>query len=448
MKHFKNNLFALVFLMAASCTGNSSNGSGTDSTAVADSGKIASNDALAVSRPEISAPDVTLKVPEGFSTTIFASGLGKARHVAVAPGGDVYVKIDGMVNGKTIVLLKDKNNDGVADEQSVFGDFKGTGMAIKNGYIYASSDKEVYRFKLNDDGTVSDPGNPEKIVTGLIARNEHEAKSIALDDDGNLFVNIGAFSNSCQVEDRKTGSLGMKPCPVLDSAGGIWEFKADKPNQTYGDGIHYASGIRNAMGIDWNSATHTLFVTQHGRDQLSSIFPKMFTAKQNAELPAECLYELHKGDDAGWPYIYYDEFQKKKILAPEYGGDGKKTGGEKAIDPVVAFPGHLAPNDLLFYTGDQFPARYKNGAFIAFHGSWNRAPEPQAGFFVAFVPFLNGKPSGKWEIFANGFAGTPEQVASGSAVHRPCGLAQAPDGALYVTDDEKGTIWKITYKTK
>ena len=221
MKHFKNNLFALVFLLAASCTGNSSNSSGTDSTAVTDSGKIASSDTLAVSKPEISAPDVTLKVPEGFSTTIFASGLGKARHIAVAPGGDVYVKINGMVNGKTIVLLKDKNNDGVADEQSVFGDFKGTGMAIKNGYVYASSDKEVYRFKLNDNGTVSDPGNPEKIVTGLIARNEHEAKSIALDDDGNLFVNIGAFSNSCQVEDRKTGSLGMKPCPVLDSAAGI-----------------------------------------------------------------------------------------------------------------------------------------------------------------------------------------------------------------------------------
>jgi glucose/arabinose dehydrogenase len=234
----------------------------------------------------------------------------------------------------------------------------------------------------------------------------------------------------------------------LDSAGGIWVFKADKPNQTYADGQRYATGIRNAMGIDWNEATHTLFVTQHGRDQLHSIFPKMFTDKQSAELPAECLYELHQGSDAGWPYIYYDQFQKKKILAPEYGGDGKKTGAPNAIDPVVAFPAHLAPNDLLFYTGSQFPEKYRNGAFIAFHGSWNRAPEPQEGFYVAFVPFSNGKPSGKWEIFANGFGGTAEQVASGKTVHRPCGLAQGPDGSLYVTDDSKGTIWKISYKAK
>jgi glucose/arabinose dehydrogenase len=448
MKYVVNSLASLVIMFLASCSGNSSGTSGADSTATDSSKSTAAADSLTVTKPQIDSADVHLKLPDGFANTIFASGLGKARHIAVAPGGAVYVKVNGMIKGKTIVLLQDKNGDGVADEQSQFGDFKGTGMAIGNGYVYASSDEEIYRFKLNSDGTVQNPNNPEKIVTGLIARNEHEAKSIALDDNNNLFVNIGAFSNSCQIEDRKTGSMGMKPCPVLDSAAGIWEFKADKPNQTYGDGIHYASGIRNAMGIDWNTATHTLFVTQHGRDQLNSIFPKLYTAKQNAVLPAECLYELHKGDDCGWPYIYYDQLKNKKILAPEYGGDGVKTGGEKAIDPVVAFPGHLAPDDLLFYTGSQFPEKYKNGAFIAFHGSWNRAPEPQAGFFVVFVPFKDGKPSGKWEVFADGFAGTPEQVASGSAVHRPCGLAQAPDGSLYVTDDDKGTIWKITYKSK
>jgi glucose/arabinose dehydrogenase len=440
MKHIANKCLCLVLLMAASCQGGTSRNTGGDTTAAA------VQDTLAVSKPELPAPDVTVTVPAGFSTTIFAGGLGKARHIAVAPNGNVYVKLDSKKSGKTIALLKDTNGDGVADGEAEFGDFKGTGIAIKNGYLYATSNEEVYRYKLNADGTVSNPNNPEKIVTGLIARGEHEAKPIALDDDGNLYVTIGAFSNSCQIADRQTGSMGMKPCPVLDSAGGIWKFSANKQDQTYKDGVRYATGIRNAMGIDWNNATHTLFVTQHGRDQLHSIFPKLFTDKQNAELPAECLYELHQGDDAGWPYIYYDQIQKRKILAPEYGGDGKKTGGEKAIDPIVAFPGHLAPNDLLFYTGSQFPEKYKNGAFIAFHGSWNRAPEPQAGFFVAFVPFSNGKPSGNWEIFANGFAGTPEQVASGKSIHRPCGLAQGPDGSLYVTDDEKGTVWKITYK--
>ncbi len=285
---------------------------------------------------------------------------------------------------------------------------------------------DVYRFKLNADGTVANPDQPEKIITGLIARGEHEAKAFTLDNNGNIYVNIGAYSNSCQIEDRKIGSMGKKPCPILDSAAGIWQFKADKLNQTYADGTRYATGLRNVVGLDWNTSTNTLFVMQHGRDQLHSIFPAMFTDKDNAELPAECMYELHKGSNAGWPYIYYDQIQGKKILAPEYGGDGKKTGGEDAINPVYAFPAHLAPNGLLFYTGHQFPEKYRNGAFIAFHGSWNRAPEPQEGFYVAFVPFRNGKPSGKWEIFADGFSGGPKNTASGGALHRPCGLAKGP----------------------
>lgn len=391
-------------------------------------------------------PDVSLTLPAGFSASIFADGLGKARHITVTSTGYVYVKLASNKNGNTIVRLKDKNADGLSDEEIDFGTFKGTGIKEKNGYLYASSDVEVFRYKLNPDGTVANPGQPEKIITGLISRGEHEAKAITLDNNGNIYVNIGAYSNSCQIEDRKVGSMGMKPCKILDSAGGIWQFRADKLNQTYANGIRYATGLRNVVGLDWNNSTNTLFVMQHGRDQLHTIFPAMYTDKQNADLPAECMYELHKGVNAGWPYIYYDPFQHKKILAPEYGGDGKKSGGDDAIDPVLAFPAHMAPNGLLFYTGGQFPKKYTNGAFIAFHGSWNRAPEPQEGFYIAFVPFANGKPSGKWEIFADGFSGGPKNTASGGALHRPCGLAQGPDGSIYVTDDVKGTVWRITYK--
>ncbi len=433
MKQIHSNLFYVFLLVASACHG--SNGIGPVSS---DTGKV-----MTLSLPK---PDVSLTLPAGFSATVFADGLGRARHIAVTPSGYVYVKLASNKKGSTIVRLRDTNGDGVADQEMDFGKFTGTGMVVKNGYLYASSDEEVYRFKLNDDGTVANPAQPEKIITGLISRGEHEAKAIALDNDGNIYVNIGAYSNSCQLVDRQTGSMGMKPCPILDSAAGIWQFRADKSNQTYADGTRYATGLRNVVGLDWNTATNTLFVMMHGRDQLHSIFPQLYTDKDNAELPAECMYELHRGSNAGWPYIYYDQNQGKKILAPEYGGDGKKTGGEDAIDPVVAFPGHLAPNGLLFYTGNQFPEKYKNGAFIAFHGSWNRAPEPQEGFFVAFVPFSNGKPSGKWEIFANGFSGGADKTASGRALHRPCGLAQGPDGALYITDDNKGTIWRITYK--
>jgi glucose/arabinose dehydrogenase len=432
MKPINRKFFYILVLAATACHGsNYSNSNGSDSSIIK------------LTPPK---PDVALTLPAGFSSTVFADGLGKARHISVTSSGYVYVKLNSAKKGKTIVRLQDTNGDGVADQEVDFGSFKGTGIGIKNGFLYASSDVDVYRFKLNDDGTVANPAQPEKIISGLIARDEHEAKAFALDNDGNIYVNIGAFSNSCQVSDRQTGSLGRKPCPVLDSAAGIWRFKADKPNQTYADGTRYATGLRNVVGIDWNTTSNSLFVIQHGRDQLHSIFPNMFTDKQNADLPAECMYELHPGSDAGWPYIYYDGIQAKKILAPEYGGDGNKTAGDSAINPVVAFPAHMAPNGLLFYTGNQFPEKYRNGAFVAFHGSWNRAPEPQEGFYVAFVPFSNGKPSGNWEIFANGFSGSAANTASGSAVHRPCGLAQGPDGSLYVTDDNKGTIWRITYK--
>lgn len=387
-----------------------------------------------------------LKLPAGFSAVTVVDSLGKTRHIAVAPNGVVFVKLNKLKNGKGIYRLQDVNGDGKADKITGFGNFPGTGMAISDGYLYATTDEDVYRFKLDGEANVVNPDQPEKIVTGLLARNEHEAKTIALDGKGDLFVNIGAFSNSCQVQDRVKGSMGRTPCPVLDSAGGIWLFKADKLNQTYGDGSRYATGLRNCVALDWNTATNSLFVMQHGRDQLHDLFPDTWDSKQSAELPAECMYELHKGSNCGWPFIYYDPFQHKKILAPEYGGDGKKTGGEDAQDPVVAFPAHMAPNGLLFYRGSQFPEKYRNGAFIAFHGSWNRAPEPQKGYFVVFQPFKDGKPSGDWEVFADNFSGGPEKAASGRVDYRPCGLSQGPDGSLYVTDDLRGTIWKISYK--
>ncbi|HVX26553.1 MAG TPA: PQQ-dependent sugar dehydrogenase [Parafilimonas sp.] len=388
-----------------------------------------------------------LKLPSGFSATIVADGLGAARHLAVTPTGDIFVKLEKLKDGKGIYWLHDSNNDGKMDKMLGFGDYVGTGMYIKDHYLYASSNTEVYRYKFGDDYTVDTTG--EKIITGLLDRGEHNSKSIMLDNDGNIYVNVGAYSNACQEQDREKGSKGIMPCPILDSAGGIWQFKDDKQNQTYGDGVHYAKGLRNVVGLDWNTQTNSLFVMQHGRDQLYDNWPEYFTAKQSAELPAECMYELHKGSNGGWPYIYYDQLQHKKMLNPEYGGDGKKVVDADSIqDPVIAFPGHMAPDGLLFYTGNMFPEKYKNGAFIAFHGSWNRAPEPQKGYFIAFVPFKDGKPSGNWEIFADGFSGGAAFMQPGRAKHRPCGLAQGPDGALYVTDDSKGTIYKITYAGK
>ncbi|MDB5118806.1 MAG: c-type cytochrome [Sphingobacteriales bacterium] len=384
-----------------------------------------------------------LKIPEGFNANILIDNLGQTRHLLITPQNDIYVRLAKLHDGKGTIVLHESNGKAVI--KSTFGNFTGTGVYMRNGYLYTSSNTEIYRYKLDEQNEVINPEAPEVVVKGLVDRWQHNTKSIMMDNEGNLFIPVGAPSNSCQINDRVVGSLGMAGCPLLDSAGGVWQFKADKLNQTYSDGVRYATGLRNVVAVDWNTQTNQLYVMQHGRDQLNNMFPQYYTFKQSAELPAECMYALKKGDNAGWPYIYYDGFQKKKMLAPEYGGDGKKEGAAEFLEPTASYPAHMAPNGLLFYTGNQFPAKYKNGAFIAFHGSWNRSPEPQAGYFVVFQPFKDGKPAGDWEVFADGFSGSPEKTASGRADRRPCGLAQSADGSLYISDDVKGAIFKITY---
>ncbi|MCZ2459669.1 MAG: PQQ-dependent sugar dehydrogenase [Chitinophagales bacterium] len=392
------------------------------------------------------AADFQLKLPKGFKAITVVKKLGVNRHLAVNSNGDIYVKLERLKDGKGIYVLRKVN--GKYEVVKSFGNYGGTGIAIKNGYLYATSNSEVYRYKLNANDEVTDPDHPEKIVTGLVDKGEHNAKSITLDNEGNIFVNVGAPSNSCQLLDRTKGSPAQDPCPILEEAGGVWEFRDNKPDQSYNNGIHYCTGTRNLVALDWNNSVNRLFAVQHGRDQLSTLFPDQYTDEQSASLPGEEFLEIKKGSDFGWPYCYYDGIQKKKVLGPEYGGDGKKAGRCADKDqPLMAFPAHWAPNALLFYTGKMFPEKYHNGAFIAFHGSWNRAPEPQAGFKVIFVPFKNGKPTGQYEVFADGFTGTTGEIKGPSqAMYRPCGLAQGPDGAIYVSDDSKGRIWKIVYE--
>lgn len=396
---------------------------------------------LPVLEPKLPVEAKDIKLPVGFSAKILATDLGPTRHIAVSKGGDLYVKLSKLKDGKGIYLLRDINQDGVIDEQKLFGNYPGTGVAIHGGYLYSSSNKGVYRYKLNEKEEVVDLDNPELLVDGLTDHGRDNAKPLTLDNQGNMYVTIGSYSDNCR--EAGTGK-GMSPCTVLDSAGGIWKFSASKKGQTFKDGVRYATGVKNAVSIDWDFKTNALYATGHGRGKFDDFYPQYYTPKQSAELPAETMFRLKEGDNAGWPYIYYDHFQHKNILAPEYGGDGKKTGDSKFVAPVVAFPAHLGPNDMLFYTGNSFPARYKNGAFIAFH---SQSAELKKGYLVAFVPFVNGKP-GKWEIFADNFAGVDLAAPTGPIEHRPCGLAQGPAGELYVTDDLNGTIFRIDYKKK
>lgn len=422
-----NKVFFLLIVHSAmvlvACAGNASSGMNTDSS-----------------------QQVQLALPKGFTATVVAQKLGRARHIAVHKNGDIYVKLERLRDGKGILRLRDTNGDGVMDDVFAFGDYPGTGIAISNGYVYASSNSAVYRYRLTAKEEVENPDQPEVIVKDLVDKRQHASKSIALDGKGSIYVNIGAPSNACQEQDRTAGSPGQMPCPILETAGGIWQFRVDRLNQTYADGVRYATGLRNVVGLDWNTSMQELYVTQHGRDQLNQLHPPQFTAEENAELPAEEFFMTKKGFDGGWPYCYYDPFQKKKILSPEYGGDGKKEGLCTSKEaPLYAFPAHWAPNALLFYQGNKFGSKYEGGAFIAFHGSWNRAPMKQGGYNVVFLPMKNGKPSGDYEIFADNFAGGEELLTPAKAKHRPCGLAMGNDGALYISDDQAGTIWKITY---
>ncbi len=387
-----------------------------------------------------------ITLPEGFSALVVAEETGRGRHIVVNSNGDIYVSLRQQDENKGIACLRDTTGDGKADIINYTGEHTGTGIQLHKGYLYFGADTAIVRYQMKEGELL--PGNTwELIANGFPQERQHEAKPMEFDGKGNMYVNVGAPANACMEQMRTKGSPGMDPCPLLEYSGGTWRFKDDVLNQDQmSDGVRYATGIRNGMANCWNTTVNELYIVQHGRDQLSQFYPDMFDDKDNAELPAEEFFLVTEGSDFGWPYCYYDQFQNKKVLAPEYGGDGIiQERCENKMDPIVAFPGHIAPNDLLFYTGDMFPEKYKNGAFIAFHGSWNRAPEPQKGFFVAFVPFEGAYPSGDWEIFADDFAGTDTIESTRDAKYRPCGLAQGPDGSLYVVDSIKGKIWRIIY---
>lgn len=398
----------------------------------------------------VSDPDnAGLKLPEGFSALIYADSIGHARHIDINSNGDVYVSLSRVKEGGGMVCLRDENSDGRADVIKYHGIYDGTGMKIHNGYVYFGADTLIVRYQLKQ-GELVPAETPEIIAAGFSAQNQHETKPMTFDQEGNMYVTVGAPANACQEQDRTKGSLGIDPCPLLELHGGIWRFKADVLNQDQAkDGYRYASGIRNAVAINWNNAENKLYAVQHGRDQLSQFFPELYSEEQNSQIPAEEFLLVEDGSNFGWPYCYYDLAQHKKVLGPEYGGDGFKVERcASADDPIMAFPAHAAPNDLLFYTGSMFPEKYKNGAFVAFHGSWNRAPQPQEGYYVVFVPFKGSIPSGGWEVFASGFAEVDVIKSPRDAKHRPCGLAQAPDGSLFVSDDVNGRIYRIIYQPK
>jgi glucose/arabinose dehydrogenase len=384
-----------------------------------------------------------LALPEGFSATVVQEGQGAGRHLAVAANGDIY-----LASRDGLLAMRDKDGDGKADETMKFGDVQGTEVRLFKNWLYVSDNVGVYRYRLKK-GELAPAGARQVVVDGFPMERQHADKTFALDPKGTLYVNVGAPSNSCQEKDRQEGSLGLNPCPILEKYGGVWVFPRNKFNQKATDGRRFATGMRNAVAIEWNGPQNALYAVIHGRDSIDTLFPALYNAEDNATRQAEEFHKITDGGNYGWPYTFFDTKLGTRVLAPEYGGDGKKQPeAGKYPDPLVGYPAHWAPNDLLFYSGKNFPAKYQGGAFIAFHGSWNRAPEPQAGYKVVFQPMKDGKPSGSYEVFADGFAGEMADNNPRNARYRPVGLAVGPDGSLYVSDSQKGRVWRIRYGGK
>jgi len=387
-------------------------------------------------------------LPAGFCAFLVASDILGARHLVISENGDIFVSrmnkrgSDPQPGGVTV--LRDTDGDFRADSTEHWGVTGGNDILLAPGYVYHAPNDAVLRYPIAP-GSMMPSGPPDSIVVGLPDSLNHSAKSIALGQDGAMYVAIGAHGNACMVDNGTPGSPGIDPCPILENRGGIWKFDANRTGQRQSDGTRFATGLRNVMALRIHPVTDALYAAMHGRDQLHDLWPDLYTIDESVENPAEEFIRITEGSNFGWPYCYHDTRGNRKVLAPEYGGRGSEVGRCATMDKaIIGFPAHWAPNDLEFYTGRQFPSLFHGGAFLAFHGSWNRAPRQQDGFRVVFISANGHEPVAEWSVFADGFRKEGLMASRQSA--RPVGVAMGPDGSLYVADSMRGRIWRIVYK--
>ncbi len=395
--------------------------------------------------------------PVGFCASVFAENIRFGRHITVTEDGRVFVirqrPGDDPSRPTSVLALYDSNRDeAISDhERREFGSVYGSDIKWRTPHLYVSSPIRVVRYKLNDRDLVPS-GEPETVIQDFPQSYgmEHTSRPFTFDPEGQIYLHVGTPSNSCQEENRVLGSPGISPCPSLENWGGVWRFPANALGLRFPtDGAKVVSGMRHTLGMIWNRQAGVVNFVQQGRDELHDLFPDAYTQDEGAALPSEELLEATPGANFGWPYCYFDPAQNRRVLAPEYGGDGKEAadcGGYSR--PLAVFPAHTSPSDMLWYTGTMFPERFTKGVFVSFAGGWGRRPFDQLGYNIAFVPYADGRPTGTWEVFADGFARKAPIRLPTDAEGRPSGLGQMPDGSLLVLDSRKGVVWRIRYSRR
>ena len=412
---------------------------------------------LAVAFAASEEPD-GLTLPPGFHATVVAEGLGAIRHLAVRGNGAVYLstpKNPAGQGGGIIALHLDASHH--ADQTEHFGSIDGgTGIRFHNDRLYASTPTGVYRFTFRGNELVPS-SQPEPIVDGMPGSHpgfNRVNRPIAFGAKGDLFVALDASGNLCTEQtlpppgqpQPATGAslVGAKPCPDLGTRAGVWRFDANKTGQKFpADGEQWATGIRDIDSLDWSPADGHLYGIMHGRDNTHRFWPDLVSAEADDHIADE-MHRITKVTDFGWPYTYFDGARNARLISPEYGGDGQRLApAGKYSTPVLTFHSRrAAPVDLLFYSGSAFPRAYRGGAFVVLHGTQNKN-----GYDVVFVPFDRNGKSGSPAVFADGFAAFDASAATrGPAKYRPIGIAEGPDGALYVADSQKGRVWRIEYQ--